>query len=162
MTRMPPAIQVSEATPADLPKVRAMLQEYAKWLAIDLSFQDFAQEVAGLPGDYARRLGGALFVARVGTEVVGMVAFRRRDDTTAEMKRLYVRTSVRQAGVGRLLVARIIDKAREDGYHQMVLDTLPVMNPAQRLYESFGFRDVPAYYPSPVPGTRYMALALSV
>jgi ribosomal protein S18 acetylase RimI-like enzyme len=36
------------------------------------------------------------------------------------------------------------------------------MASAQRLYEEFGFEDVPHYYDSPVPGTRYMALALSV
>jgi GNAT superfamily N-acetyltransferase len=161
MTRMSAEIQLTEATPADLPEVRVMLREYAEWLAVDLSFQDFAREVAGLPGDYARPRGG-LLIARSGAEVVGMVAFRRRGETTAEMKRLYVRPAARGLGVGRLLVARIIAAAREAGCQTMVLDTLPVMGSAHRLYEAFGFRDVPAYYASAVPGTRYMALALSV
>jgi carbonic anhydrase len=97
MTRMPAAIEVTEATPADLPEVRAMLREYADWLAIDLSFQDFARELTGLPGEYSRP-SGALFIARFGAQAVGIVAFRSRDETTAEMKRLYVRPAARQAG----------------------------------------------------------------
>ena len=42
----------------------------------------------------------------------------------------------------------------------MVLDTLPVMAGAQRLYVAIGFRDIAPYYDSPIPGTRYMALTL--
>jgi putative acetyltransferase len=138
-----------------------MLREYAAWLKIDLSYQDFAFELESLPGRYVPPTG-ALFVARLGVDVVGMVAFRQRDDTTAEMKRLFVRPAARGARIGQLLVERIIEAARNAGYRTMVLDTLPVMGSAQRMYEAFGFQDVPPYYESPVPGTRYMALPLSV
>jgi GNAT superfamily N-acetyltransferase len=154
-------IQITEASAADVPEVRAMLGEYAAWVGVDLAFQDFAREVAGLPGDYARP-DGVLLIARFGARVVGMVALRRRDAATAEMKRLYVRPVARGTGIGRLLVERVVRIARDMGYRTMVLDTLPMMDSAQRLYQSFGFRDIPPYYPSPVAGTRYMALSLSV
>jgi ribosomal protein S18 acetylase RimI-like enzyme len=152
---------ITDATPADIPEARAMLDEYARWLGVDLCFQNFAEELAGLPGAYAPPTG-AILIARFGSDVVGMVAFRRRDDTTAEMKRLYVRPAARGTGVGHLLVERVIIAARAAGYGSMVLDTLPVMASAQRLYEAFGFKDMPPYYESPIAGTRYMALSLSV
>jgi GNAT superfamily N-acetyltransferase len=152
---------ISEATPGDLAEVRTMLDEYAGWLGIDLSYQDFAHEVADLERRYFPPQG-RLLIARIDSRVVGMVAYRERDAATAEMKRLYVRGDARRAGVGRLLVEGIIAAAREAGYSRMLLDTLPVMSSAQRLYESVGFKDVPPYYDSPIPGTRYMALALSV
>lgn len=76
------------------------------------------------------------------------------------MKRLFVRPSARGAGVGRALVDHVIDRARAAGHTRMVLDTLPIMRDAQRLYEQVGFRDVPPYYDSPIPGTRFMALML--
>jgi putative acetyltransferase len=155
---MPP-VTVSEATPADLASVRAMLHEYAAWLAIDLSFQDFAKEVRDLPGDYAPP-GGALYIARLGDETVGMVAFRTSAAGGAEMKRLFVRPSARGSGVGRALIEQVIERARAAGHARMILDTLPVMRDAQRLYEQFGFRDVAPYYDSPVAGTRFMARAL--
>ncbi len=159
MALVSPRVNVGEAVPADYPSIREMLQEYAAWLAIDLSYQDFAREVRDLPGEYARPRGG-LFIARKDEESAGMVAFRPCSDGRAEMKRLYVRPRARGSGAGYLLVERALAEARAAGYEAMILDTLPVMGSAQRLYERFGFRDVAPYYESPVAGTRYMALNL--
>jgi ribosomal protein S18 acetylase RimI-like enzyme len=154
------SITIREAGPADLATIREMLLEYQRWLGVDLSFQGFAHEVEGLPGDYTAP-DGALLIARRGAEVAGMVALRRLDATRGEMKRLFVRGAARGTGVGRELVARIVGEARARGYQSIVLDTLPKMQSAQRMYEQFGFRDVPPYYQSAIPGTRYMALALA-
>lgn len=158
---MPP-IAVFRAAPADLPVVRMMLQEYADWIGVDLSFQDFTRELRDLPGDYVPP-GGDLYIARAADEeeAVGMVAFRARPDGRAEMKRLFVRPSARGGGVGRLLVRHVIDAARAAGYTHMILDTLPIMRDAQRMYERFGFRDIAPYYDSPIAGTRYLELDLT-
>jgi len=152
-------IVVARAGPEDLAEIREMLHEYADWLSIDLSFQDFTSELRDLPGDYAPP-GGDLYIARLQHVAVGMVAFRARGDGRAEMKRLYVRATARGSGVGRRLVETVLAAARERGHHTMVLDTLPVMQSAQRMYEQFGFRDVPPYYESPIAGMRFMARAL--
>lgn len=167
MTR--PTPQVSEAQPDDLASIRDMLREYEAWLGLDLTFQQFASELEDLPGAYAPP-GGALLVARLDCAPAGMVALRpaptllqeepRGDERRCEMKRLYVRPQARGAGVGRLLVERVIGEARARGYREMVLDTLPVMAGAQQLYAALGFRDIAPYYDSPIAGTRYMALTL--
>jgi ribosomal protein S18 acetylase RimI-like enzyme len=153
------ALDVVRAGPEDLADVREMLREYAAWLAIDLSFQGFAHELRDLPGDYAPP-GGDLYIARLDDAVVGMVAFRACGNGRAEMKRLYVRNTARGAGVGRRLVDTALAAAGARGHHTMVLDTLPIMHSAQRMYEALGFQDVAPYYESPVPGTRFMARAL--
>ena len=137
-----------------------MLRDYAAWLGIDLSFQDFTREVEALPGDYAPP-GGDLYIARAEHGTVGMVAFRGHGNGRAEMKRLFVRPSARASGIGRRLVERVIHGARGAGYTHMILDTLPVMADAQRMYERFGFRDIAPYYDSPIRGTRYMELDLT-
>ena len=153
----PPVIE--DATPADLEAVRALLRAYAAWLGIDLGFQRFEDEVAHLPGAYAPP-DGALLVARGDAGLTGMAALRRLDADRAEMKRLFVREDSRGIGLGRRLAERIIAEARARGYRDICLDTLPMMQDAQRLYSRLGFRDIEAYYPSPVAGTRYMSLAL--
>ena len=77
------------------------------------------------------------------------------------MKRLYVRPNQRGTGLGRQLVEQILSEARDVGYRAMRLDTLQSMTAAQDLYRQLGFRDIPAYYPNPLPGVVYLELALA-
>ena len=142
-----------------LDDVRGLFEEYAGWLAIDLSFQGFAAEVAGLPGGYAAP-DGTLLLAQADGLPAGCVAVRRLDETACEMKRLFVRGQFRGRGCGRLLAERAIKWARGAGYARMLLDTLPSMLEAQRMYEDLGFVDVSAYRFNPIAGTRYLELRL--
>ena len=87
---------------ADMAAARALFQEYAAALGVDLCFQNFAQELADLPGAYAPPRGCLLFAVRDG-ERLGCVALRPLEDhdATGEVKRLYVRPKARGLGVGR-------------------------------------------------------------
>jgi ribosomal protein S18 acetylase RimI-like enzyme len=146
--------------PDDLRTVRALLREYETELGIDLCFQGFEQELDSLPGDYARPRG-SLLLAEVDGAVAGCVALRPLDALTCEMKRLYARPAFRGRGVGRALARAIIAEAGRIGYARMRLDTLPVMTEAQALYARLGFADIRAYRQNPVPGARFMELALT-
>ena len=53
-----------------------------------------------------------------------------------------------------------IAAAREIGYRRMLLDTLPKMPMALKLYREMGFRDTPPYYDTPLEGTVFLALDL--
>ena len=144
----------------DLEEVRALFREYADWVAVDLSFQGFAEELAGLPGQYSAP-GGALFLCVVDQRPAGCIAVRPWQDGACEMKRLYVRKAFQGRGCGQLLAAQAIEWARHASYDRMLLDTLPTMGTAQQLYERLGFREVKPYRFNPVPGTRYMELPLA-
>lgn len=143
----------------DLEEVRALFREYADWVAVDLSFQGFAEELAGLPGEY-KAPAGALFLCVIDQQAAGCIAVHAWQDRACEMKRLYVRHAFQGRGCGQFLAAQAIEWARQAGYDRMLLDTLPAMTAAQRMYERLGFREVAPYRFNPVPGTRYMELAL--
>lgn len=155
----------SAETPADIASARHLFGEYAASLGVDLCFQGFAGELAGLPGDYAAPQG-RLLLARRGSVDVGCVALRPlRDaaDTQAgagEIKRLYVRPSARGGGLGRALIEAVIEHARAIGYREIRLDTLATMGEARALYASLGFRECEPYCDNPIPGTSWMALSL--
>jgi len=149
------------SAPGELETVRILFQEYQAGLDLDLGFQGFPSEVKDLPGPYAPP-GGRLLLARWNGEPAGCAALRPFEGPRCEMKRLYVRASGRGHGVGRALVARILEEAQAIGYDEVVLDTLPTMAEAQGLYLAFGFRDIPPYRPNPVPGARFMGRRLSV
>jgi len=150
--------------PDDLPEVRALLREYADSLGVDLSFQSFDAEMAGLPGDYAPPAGRLLILERDVPEentVAGCVALRRLEDEVCEMKRLWVRPAHQGHGLGRALAMAIIDEARRAGYARMRLDTLPSMTRAIALYPLLGFRPIAPYRPNPVAGSLFLELVLT-
>ena len=136
-----------------------MFEEYAAWLKVDLCFQGFAEELAGLPGVYAPPRG-RLLLAHVSGEVAGCVALRSLDGNICEMKRLFVRPAFRGQGIGRMLAESIVAEARIIGYTAMKLDTLPIMFAATFLYKSLGFVTCPAYYDTPLAETIFMQLQL--
>jgi ribosomal protein S18 acetylase RimI-like enzyme len=154
------SVTIAPASPGEIDAVRALLEEYARSLAVDLRFQRFDDELAALPGAYAPP-GGALLVARDDPLIVGCVGVRPLDARTCEMKRLYVQSLRRGSGLGRRLAEAAIAEGRRLGYAAMRLDTLPGMEAAQALYEELGFRDVAAYADNPVPGARFLELVLS-
>jgi len=150
---------VTPATTQEFDAVREIFREYARGLDVDLCFQHFDEELAGLPGEYAPP-SGALLLARVDGRVAGCCALRALDNTdypnAAEMKRLYVGKDFRNLGVGRQLAEAILDAAREAGYSCVLLDTLNDMEAARALYEELGFEEIPPYYHNPIPGAHYL------
>ncbi len=144
-----------------LRQVHSLFEEYAASLDTDLCFQGFADELAALPGAYARP-SGRLLLALHTSDPAGCVALRALDPGVCEMKRLFVRPAFRGTGLGRRLVERLIAEAHGAGYARMRLDTLPSMRSARMLYAELGFTPIPPYRPNPIPGVEYLELDLSL
>lgn len=150
--------------PAEVPLARELFLEYAGWLDLDLCFQGFDAELAGLPGGYAPP-DGNLWFARVDGAVAGVVGLRSfgapvrsrgRTRGCCEMKRLWVRPDYRGLGLGRRLAQKTLEAAAAMGYRRMVLDTVHHMTEARALYASLGFRDRAAQVHDPHPELVYM------
>jgi putative acetyltransferase len=155
------SLRISEARwPDDRAIVEALFREYVASLSEDISFQNVDDELAGLPGKYARPTGVVL-IARDGNEAAGAIAYRMVEPGVCEMKRLYVRPAFRGSGLGRELANELIEDARERGYRTMLLDTLASMQSARSLYRALGFAPVAPYYDNRLPGVMYMALELA-
>ena len=147
---------LSIARTDDIPLIRDLFREYGHSLGIDLSFQNFEEELAALPGDY-----DPILLARWNDEPAGCVALHPTPiEHVSEMKRLYVRPQFRGYAVGRALAERIIEEARSRGFTAIRLDTLPTMRRAIPLYESLGFADIEPYRFNPIEGTRFLELRL--
>jgi GNAT superfamily N-acetyltransferase len=151
-------LEIADATHR-LDDVRELFREYADSLGVDLSFQGFDDELASLPGEYAQP-AGRLLLGILDGDVAACVALRPFGEHDCELKRLYVREQARRTGLGRLLAEAAIEAAHEIGYERMLLDTLPAMEAARRLYRSLGFEEVDAYRYNPVQGTSFMALRI--
>ena len=147
-------------SPLQIALARELFLEYAQSLGFSLCFQNFEKELAGLPGDYAPP-DGRLFLAEQDGQLAGCGALHRLDATSAEMKRLYVRSGFRGLGLGRRLAERILAEARSIGYLRVRLDTVAgTMDDAIALYRRMGFREIEPYRANPMAGALYMEMDL--
>ncbi|HEY2646464.1 MAG TPA: GNAT family N-acetyltransferase [Candidatus Acidoferrales bacterium] len=148
----------------DISQARNLFREYATTRGVLPCVQDFEREVSSLPGAYAPPTGRLLLAIHEGAEngaaAVGCGAIRKFQGGVCEMKRLYLRPAFRGDGTGRKLAEELVTEARSIGYARMVLDTLPTMDKAHKLYRSLGFHEIPAYWNNPIPGVLYFELKL--
>jgi carbonic anhydrase len=142
-----------------LEAVRTLFEEYWASFGFTPCFQNFGDELAGLPGEYVPP-AGRLALALVDGVPAGCVALRRFDAARCEAKRLWVRPAFRGQGIGRALIDWVIAEARLAGYREMVGDTMPAMSQALAMYDRYGFERTGPYSENPTPGAIFLRLRL--
>ena len=153
------ALRLAES-PADIAQIRELFHEYAESVGFSICFQNFQEELASVPGDYASP-SGRLLLATCDGEVGGCGALRPLTADICEMKRLYVRPRYRGRSLGCTLTQRLMDDARSIGYTLMRLDTIsPRMPEANRLYRKLGFYEIPSGGCNPQPEVTCMEFRL--
>ena len=145
---------------ADLNEVRKLFCEYQDFIGISLCFQSFEEELDSLPGKYSIEKRGNLYLAENEGKAAGCVAFYQVDETTCELKRLFVRPEFHGHRLGRALMETAIQDAASASYKTMVLDTLRRLSGANALYEKLGFEEIDPYNVNPHPDVAYFAKAL--
>lgn len=155
-------IEIIQAETAEqIETARKLFREYEAWIGLELCFQGFDEEVANLPGKYAAARDGRLLLAFADEKIAGCIALRKLEAGVCEMKRLFVKENQRGRKIGIALIEKVIEEARRIGYARIRLDTFPPkMAKAVSLYASYGFREIPPYYPNPYGDTLFMELVL--
>lgn len=112
-----PALQISPVrSAADLEATIMLFRAYAASLDIDLAYQDFAGEMAAMPGKYAPPNGELLLARDAAGAALGCVGLRPLDIAgCCEMKRLYVCPAGRGSGVAKGLIDALLAVAGRIG-----------------------------------------------
>ena len=104
---------------------------------------------------------GLFLVARLDGQAAGCGGFSRFDSITAELRRMYVVPEARGLGVGKALLAWLLEAAREAGYGRIRLETGNRQEEALHLYKAAGFKCIPCWGPYAAdPKSRCFELAL--
>lgn len=144
---------------------RDLLREYLAWLisAMNSEYEanipeaalDGALEQAMLENGKFAPPEGRMLLAYENDTPAGLICLRKIHADTGEVKRMYVRSEFRGKGVGKALIERLCDEARQIGYAKIRLDSAPFMRSAHALYRANGFYDIDSYPESEVPAEYY-------
>lgn len=158
-----------EITPAytRTDEIHALFSEYTEMLVEgDETFKEYLKlqnydEELDHPEVKYQMPKGRLYLALWDGVPAGCIGLKKIDEDNCEMKRLYVRPQFRKKHIADALVSQIITDAKEIGYTHMLLDTLPFLQSAVRLYKKYGFYEIPRYNDSPMDHAIYMKLDLA-
>jgi GNAT superfamily N-acetyltransferase len=164
-------LTVTTVTAADVSAVvDPLFREYGEWVAahleqdagITFTEADQARHHDAFRSEIPRLLGsrGQLVVARLGDDPVGVGTLKPVDDTTAEIKRMYVSPPAQGHGVGRAILARLVQDARAERYATVRLETLRFMTAARAMYRSSGFVEVARFDGSETANTALEPLTI--
>ncbi len=152
-------VEVIAASTGDIATIQSLWREYWDLFGLPPDFQNFAEELRALPGLYAPPRG-QLLLALLDGQPAGTAAFRPLGSFSCEAKRLFVRPNDRGKGIGKALIARLLQEARAAGYLEMYGDTLVSMTSALQMYRQIGFSEVAPYSDTPTPGAIFLRLSL--
>ena len=100
-------------------------------------------DIADIEANYIKR-GGVFEVIEdaegnlLGT--IGLYPLPAGDGKTIELRKMYFDPKLRGRGVGKLMLERMIEKARARGFRRIYLETASVLKEAAALYEKYGFQ----------------------
>ena len=137
-------------------QVKSLIIEYTNRLGRDLTFQNIEDELEDLARKYTPPEGELLVAIDTGGNAGGMIAYHHHSKNRCEMKRLYVKPDFRGAKLGELLIRELLERAKQAGYQEMVLDTIAPLQSAIHLYQKFGFAECEPYYDNPMNDVIYM------
>jgi GNAT superfamily N-acetyltransferase len=147
-------------------EIKALFDEYTKTLIEGnsefkkyLEKQNYSHETENLEEKYGLPYG-RLYIVLFDGSVAGCIALRKIDECNCELKRLFVKPEFRGNKIGTILLERIITEAKEIGYKHILLDTLPFLTTAIKMYKKAGFYEIESYNNSPMDNLIYLKLDL--
>lgn len=144
--------------------LKRLLTEYGNYMYEELGLvagkDSYTQQVLNFPDEKYQKPEGTFLLATYNDLPAACVGLRRFDESSCEMKRMYVSPDYRGLKIAEQLCERIINLAREFGYSQMLLDTNTEMSAAINLYLKSGFKEIPPYCVNENQHPVYMAKEL--
>src|SRR5207248_2262741 len=106
----------------DAPIIRNMVYDVLREYGLEPDPAGTDADLADIEGNYHQR-GGVfdVLIAPVGV-IVGSVALYPLEDGVVELRKMYLRRSMRGKGLGRLLLEHALERTRKMGVKRIVLE----------------------------------------
>jgi GNAT superfamily N-acetyltransferase len=113
------------------------------WIQQFFSIEAKDREVLGDPLEHILRPGGEIVMAILGGRAIGCCALLAMADGSFEIGKMAISEENRGFGVGKKLLAHVVERAREIGAKRLYLETSTKLPNAIHLYEAQGFVRLP-------------------
>ena len=97
-------------------------------------------DLKDIEASYLQRGGLFEVIEDCDASLVGSFGLYPVNKTICELRKMYFVPSARGSGLGNYVLGRVIERAKELGFKQMVLETSSKLLAANRLYMKFGFK----------------------
>ncbi len=140
-----PGITLRQIEKHDNAEIASLIRKVFREFKIDrpgtVYFDPTTDDLYGL----FRNPGSVYWIAFDGSEMTGgcgIYPTPELPDGCAELVKFYVASSHRGRGIGRMLMYKSLESARELGYRQIYLESMPELGKAISMYEKAGFRSI--------------------
>ena len=135
-------LKIRSATNGDREAIEDLVFGILKTYHLALDREGTDSDLSDIEANYLLRGGVFEVIENEFGKVVGTVGLYPLDETTIELRKMYFDPSIRGRGLGKELLAKMIEKARNLGYLRVYLETASVLEQAVHIYEKAGFRPV--------------------
>lgn len=141
-SNMTTGLTIRSATNADRDQIEELVFGILKSYDLALDRDGTDKDLSDIEENYLARGGVFEVIVNEEGDIVGTVGLYPLDETTIELRKMYFDRSIRGRGLGKLILAKMIEKARNLGYLRIYLETASVLKQAVHIYEGAGFKPV--------------------
>jgi N-acetylglutamate synthase-like GNAT family acetyltransferase len=135
-------LKIRSATNGDREEIEELVFGILKSYGLALDRDGTDRDLSNIEEIYQSRGGVFEVVENDAGKIVGTVGLYPLDETTIELRKMYFDPSIRGRGLGKEMLAKMIEKSRNLGYLRVYLETASVLKQAVHIYEKAGFRPV--------------------
>ena len=133
-------VRVRSATNQDKNKIISLVTDILSEFALQPEFENAESDLIDIEATYFQTGGFFKVVEDNYNHLLGTFALSPVDENTCKLRKMYLAPQARSIGLGRQMLERAIDDARKSGFKTMILETMPIMKDAVRLYTRRGFK----------------------
>ena len=141
------SVIIREITSKDSREVARVIRKVLEDMGVPKVGTAYADKALDCMSETYSREGACYFVLEVDGHVLGGAGIAQLDNfdgNVCELQKMYFLDQVRGKGWGRKMMEVCLSKAKELGYDQCYLETMPYMEDAQKLYKKVGFQYIDA------------------
>ena len=143
----PETFHIREIEAQDNPKIAEAIREVLIEFGVPKVGTAYADKILDTLYEAYQKERATYFILLKGDEIVGGAGIAQLDNyegNVCELQKMYFKSEARGKGLGAKMMELCLSKAKEFGYEQCYLETLPYMEDARKLYRKVGFRDLDA------------------